>query len=206
MGLPPTSPRLKFTHAQSGGSPIPRRPPRHPPSPSSRSRSLELLDQDEEKSISPIKEPEVQARPRSRSLDGLLDEDGIVPEMKTEELLKPDNESKIDSRMFLEALDKLSDTKVNNSLSQVAPEKTESNVEEGTIVKLHSGKSDDQGAKSNKNQSPIPVPRQRLKTTAETKSEPVNIVEREEVQKSSSLEMNSDKEGQNLQTDRKSVV
>ena len=178
---------------------MPRRPPRHPPSPSSRSRSLELLDQDEEKSISPVKEPEVQARPRSRSLDGLLDEDDIVPEMKTEELLKPDNESKIDSRIFLGALDKLSDTKVKDSLSQVVPEKAESNVE-GTIVKLHSDKSDDQGAKSNKNRSPIPVPRQRLKTAAETKSEPVDIVEREEVQKSSSLEMNSDKEGQNLPT------
>lgn len=200
MGLPPTSPRLKFTHAQSGGSPMPRRPPRHPPSPSSRSRSLELLDQDEEKSISPVKEPEVQARPRSRSLDGLLDEDNIVPEMKTEELLKPDNESKIDSRMFLEALDKLSDTKVNDCLSQVVPEKAESNVEKGTIVKLHSDKSDDQRSKSNENQNPIPVPRQRLKTAAETKSEPVDIAEREEVQKSSSLEMNSDKERQNLPT------
>ncbi|KOX68495.1 Sterile alpha and TIR motif-containing protein 1, partial [Melipona quadrifasciata] len=195
--LPPTSPRLKFTHAQSGGSPMPRRPPRHPPSPSSRSRSLELLDQDEEKSISPVKEPEVQARPRSRSLDGLLDEDDTVPEMKTEELMKPDNESKIDSRMFLEALDKLSDTKVKDSLSQVVPEKAERNVEEGTIVKLHSDKSDNQKAKSNENQSPIPVPRQRLKTAAETKSEPVDIVEREDVQKepcASSHEVNSDKE------------
>lgn len=200
MGLPPTSPRLKFTHAQSGGSPMPRRPPRHPPSPSSRSRSLELLDQDEEKLISPVKEPEVQARPRSRSLDGLLDEDDIVPEMKTEELLKPDNESKIDSRMFLEALDKLSDTKAKDSISQVVPEKAESNVEEGTIVKLHSDKSDNQKAKSNENQSPIPVPRQRLKIAAETKSEPVDIVEREDVQKSSSHEVNSDKERQNLPT------
>lgn len=176
---------------------MPRRPPRHPPSPSSRSRSLELLDQDEKKSISPVKEPEVQARPRSRSLDGLLDEDGIVPEMKTEELLKPDNESKIlDSRMFLEALDRLSDTKIKDSFSQVVPEKAENNVEEGTIVKLQS----DQKAKSNESQSPIPVPRQRLKTTAETKSEPVDIAEGEEVQTSSNLEMNSDKEEQNLPT------
>lgn len=57
---------------------VPRRPPRQPPSPSIRSRSLELLDQQdqEQKSVSSavIQRPSLP-RPRSRSLDGLLDED-----------------------------------------------------------------------------------------------------------------------------------
>lgn len=87
MGLPPASPRFKYVHmphaggGSGNGSPaIPRRPPRQQlPSPSVRSRSLELLDQDEEERKSSISAV-VQARPplprpRSRSLDGLLDED-----------------------------------------------------------------------------------------------------------------------------------
>lgn len=85
MGLPPTSPRFKFMHVHSGnvsGSPVvPRRPPRQPPSPSTRSRSLELLDQQEQERKMSISSAIVQRpplprpRPRSRSLDGLLDED-----------------------------------------------------------------------------------------------------------------------------------
>lgn len=82
MGLPPTSPRFKFmyTHPVSASSnfAVPRRPPRQPPSPSTRSRSLELLDQQdqERKSVSSaiVQRPPLP-RPRSRSLDGLLDED-----------------------------------------------------------------------------------------------------------------------------------
>jgi len=65
-----------------GSSPaVPRRPPRLPPSPSTRSRSLELLDQqiqEQRKSpfvISAVVERPPLPRPRSRSLDGLLDED-----------------------------------------------------------------------------------------------------------------------------------
>lgn len=85
MGLPPTSPRFKFVHtthpaaAGSGNQAVPRRPPRQPSSPSTRSRSLELLDQQqdqERKSISPttVHRPPLP-RPRSRSLDDLLDDD-----------------------------------------------------------------------------------------------------------------------------------
>lgn len=83
MGLPPTSSRFKFMHAHlgnaNGGPTIPLRPPRQPASPSTRSRSLELLDQEEqEQKISSAivqRPPLPRPRPRSRSLDGLLDED-----------------------------------------------------------------------------------------------------------------------------------
>lgn len=85
MGLPPTSPRFKFVHlmhpaAASSSQAVPRRPPRQPPSPSTRSRSLELLDQQEDQeqksTISPtiVHRPPLP-RPRSRSLDVLLDDD-----------------------------------------------------------------------------------------------------------------------------------
>lgn len=82
MGLPPTSPRFKFMYTHPVGTSnnlaVPCRPPRQPPSPSTRSRSLELLDQQdqEQKSVSStvVQRPPLP-RPRSRSLDGLLDED-----------------------------------------------------------------------------------------------------------------------------------
>lgn len=82
MGLPPTSPRFKFMYTHPVGTSnnhaVPRRPPRQPPLPSTRSRSLELLDQQdqEQKSVSStiIQRPPLP-RPRSRSLDGLLDDD-----------------------------------------------------------------------------------------------------------------------------------
>lgn len=190
IGLPPTSPRLKFIHTHPGGSPVPRRPPRYPPSPSTRSRSLELLDPDEKKSVSPVKESEAQVRPRSRSLDGLLDEDSVMSDMKTEESSKLCNENKIDSKISLEPLDKLSDIKIEDNLSQIVPQKIQNEVE-GSI-NLYSNESNDQ--KTNKNQSPIPVPRQRLKT--EMKSESVTV-QQEETQKSSSEE-NSIKEEHSL--------
>lgn len=88
MGLPPTSPRVKFIHTHPGGSPIPHRPPRQPPSPSARSRSLELLDQNEPKPISTVVQPSSLPRPRSRSLDGFLDEDVV----KSEESCGQDNQ------------------------------------------------------------------------------------------------------------------
>lgn len=190
IGLPPTSPRLKFIHTHPGGSPVPRRPPRYPPSPSTRSRSLELLDPDEKKSVSPVKESEAQVRPRSRSLDGLLDEDSVISDMKTEESSKLCNESKIDSKISLEPLDKLSDIKIEDNLSQIVPQKIQNEVEES--INLYSNESNDQ--KTNENQSPIPVPRQRLKT--EMKSESVTV-QQEETQKSSSEE-NSIKEEHSL--------
>lgn len=190
IGLPPTSPRLKFIHTHPGGSPVPRRPPRYPPSPSTRSRSLELLDPDEKKSVSPVKESEAQVRPRSRSLDGLLDEDSVISDMKTEESSKLCNENKIDSKISLEPLDKLSDIKIEDNLSQIVPQKIQNEVEES--INLYSNESNDQ--KTNENQSPIPVPRQRLKT--EMKSESVTV-QQEETQKSSSEE-NSIKEEHSL--------
>lgn len=166
MGLPPTSPRLKFTHTHLGGSPVPRRPPRHPPSPSARSRSLELLDREEKKSVSPVRETETPTRPRSRSLDGLLDEDGMVPDMKTEELPKQSDESdETDVKESQEALDRLSDRKIvgDDGLVQVQSRQTDT----GSIV--------------NRNENPVPVPRQRVKAPAvEPKLETVNIVQKEE--------------------------
>lgn len=76
MSMPPTAPRLKFIHTHPGRSPIPQRPPRHPATPSVRSRSLELLDQPQHLSRRLLQKPEPLPRPRSRSLDGLLDDDG----------------------------------------------------------------------------------------------------------------------------------
>ncbi|CAK9821985.1 hypothetical protein ANTRET_LOCUS606 [Anthophora retusa] len=195
MGLPPTSPRLKFTHTHPGGSPVPRRPPRHPPSPSTRSRSLELLDQDENKTISPVREPEkTQTRPRSRSLDGLLDEDSIMPDMKTEESPKPSNENKTDSSMSLETLDRLSDVKAEDILTQVVPQRTEIREEKIPTVNIHSESSEDRVAESNEAQSPKPVPRQRVKPVVEVKPEPGDTVQGEEAEKSPNLEECSEKE------------
>lgn len=149
-----------------------------------------MLDPDEKKSVSPVKESEAQVRPRSRSLDGLLDEDSVMSDMKTEESSKLCNENKIDSKISLEPLDKLSDIKIEDNLSQIVPQKIQNEVEES--INLYSNESNDQ--KTNKNQSPIPVPRQRLKT--EMKSESVTV-QQEETQKSSSEE-NSIKEEHSL--------
>lgn len=136
---------------------MPRRPPRHPPSPSARSRSLELLDREEKKSVSPVREAETPTRPRSRSLDGLLDEDGIVPDMKTEELPTQSNESDV----LKEPLE-VSDRKViDDDLVQM--QKRDNKAE---IVQI--------------NRDPVPVPRQRAKASGvEAKVESVNAAERE---------------------------
>lgn len=83
MGMPPTSPRFKFMYTHPVGASnnlaVPHRPPRQPPSPSTRSRSLELLDQQDHQERKSVSSAVVQRpplpRPRSRSLDGLLDED-----------------------------------------------------------------------------------------------------------------------------------
>lgn len=172
---------------------MPRRPPRHPPSPSARSRSLELLDQDEKKPVSPVREPEVQARPRSRSLDGLLDEDPIVSDMKTEETSKPNSDNKVDSRLSLDPLDRLSDTKVEDRLT--VSQGTEDKLEEAPTIDLHSENTND--PQLNEIRNPKPIPRQRLKAV-EMKSEPVNCVQRDEVEKCG--EDNSDKEEQHPPT------
>ncbi|XP_050457600.1 NAD(+) hydrolase sarm1-like isoform X1 [Cataglyphis hispanica] len=85
MDLPSTSLRLKFMHTHSGnasGSPaMSRRPPQQPPSSSTRSRSLELLHQQEQErkmsvfSAIDLRLPLPRSRLRSRSLDSILDED-----------------------------------------------------------------------------------------------------------------------------------
>lgn len=64
---------------------MPRRPPRHPSSPSVRSRSLEILDPIEKKAVLTVMtNPLPLPRPRSRSLDGLIDEDGIIADLKSD--------------------------------------------------------------------------------------------------------------------------
>lgn len=139
-----------------------RRPPRHPPSPSTRSRSLELLDQDEKKSVSPVREPEPQPRPRSRSLDGLLDEDGMLPEMKTEESTKQKQSQgcKTDSETA-EAANRLV---VPEIVVRSEPEAAGSNIEGGQVDRVTSLENG-----SEENKDPTPVPRQRTRTVAEAK-------------------------------------
>lgn len=165
---------------------MPRRPPRHPPSPSARSRSLELLDREEKKSVSPVREAETPTRPRSRSLDGLLDEDGIVPDMKTEELPTQSNESDATNlKEPLDASDRLSDRKV---------------IGDEDDVQVQQGDKAEGEQKINRDQNPVPVPRQRAKASGvEAKLEPVNAVEREE--KSSGVEERNVKES-NLEDEK----
>lgn len=121
MGLPPTSPRLKFVHTRPGGSSIPRRPPRHPVPPSARSKSLELIDQDEKDAILPTAAPEPLPRPRSRSLDGLLDEDGLVGSV-----LKAEEPSRNEGRPRSRSLDGLLDTALTDNKSEDGSVKNES--------------------------------------------------------------------------------
>ena len=144
MSMPPTSPRLKFIHTHPGRSPLPRRPPRHPSSPSARSRSLELLDQTTTKSVPLITKPEPLPRPRSRSLDGLLDDDSAIdPERSkssTSLEVRQQNSSTNTSKLQLPTNDKV----------------LESSSTESTI-------------KIQDDSSPMPVPR--LKSKNSTKPE-----------------------------------
>lgn len=75
MGLPPPS-RQRFTHGTGNGSPTPRRPPRNSATTTSRSRSLELLEMNEDKSSPVVEKPETpRQRPRSKSFDNTLDDE-----------------------------------------------------------------------------------------------------------------------------------
>lgn len=161
---------------------MPRRPPRHPPSPSVRSRSLELLDHEEKKSVSPATETEVQARPRSRSLDGLLDEDGIVSEMKTEEPPKLNGGNDTETEASLKTLDKHID-KMTDDAVQISLQETENNA-------------DNVEPSSPGNKNPIPVPRHRIKSISETKSESVSTEQSEDKEKLLNLEESSEMEAQ----------
>lgn len=184
MGLPPTSPRLKFVHTHPGGSPVPRRPPRHPPSPSTRSRSLELLDQEEKKSVLPVAKPEPVPRPRSKSLDGLLDEDDVVPRLKTEESTKDEekkndevnsNPSNIETNDIPIVTVNPPDNEATENLSNIdTPRKMETSEKAAKLVE----------AKEDKN--PLPIPRLKTKVS--------NLQVEEKNDKPSSIENNNDKD------------
>ncbi|KAH0561563.1 hypothetical protein KQX54_017660 [Cotesia glomerata] len=92
IGMPST-PSRKFVYTNPGKSPEPKRPARHPSLSSTRSRSLELLDQPEKviKRLTDGSEP--AARPRSRSLDDFLDESPVS--VKLDEVLSLQEPSKI---------------------------------------------------------------------------------------------------------------
>lgn len=141
MSMPPTSPRLKFIHTHPGRSPIPRRPPRHPSSPSARSRSLELIDQTENKVLKPVKKPEPLPRPRSRSLDGLLDDDGLVE--------SPETSARTRSRSSI-------DTTVEKLQGKKIVECSEGNSSSDAVVAARARTSDNEP-------NPLPVPRLRTK-------------------------------------------
>ncbi|XP_053598834.1 uncharacterized protein LOC128668986 [Microplitis demolitor] len=87
----PSTPSRKFIYTNPGKSPEPKRPARHPSLSSTRSRSLELLDQPEKiiKRLTDKSEP--SARPRSRSLDDFLD-DNQSPVPVPESLQEPSDE------------------------------------------------------------------------------------------------------------------
>ncbi|KAK2581225.1 hypothetical protein KPH14_008022 [Odynerus spinipes] len=193
MGLPPTSPRLKFVHTHPGGSPVPRRPPRHPPSPSTRSRSLELLDQEEKKSVLPVVKPEPVPRPRSKSLDGLLDEDDVVPRLKTEESAKDEEKKNDEVNANASSTDNTNQDskKETGSIPIVtinAPdsEATEnvSNVDSPCKIETLDEPAKAEETKDDKN--PLPIPR--LKTKVAT----LQVEDKHE--KPSSSEDNNDKE------------
>ena len=187
MSLPPSA-RVKFIHTHPGGNPMPRRPPRHPSSPSNRSRSLELLDQNEKKTVLPVAaEPVPLPRPRSRSLDGLLDEDGIITDLKNEESTKEnssiDNTSNIKTRsQSLNGLLESVKNKLNDSTIQI--DKTDS---------VRTGNSE-----TNSNDSdPQPLPRNKRASSMETKSnkkEPAKIAKVEDMRISSSSDESGEKE------------
>lgn len=168
MGLPPTSPRFKFmyTHPVSASSnlAVPRRPPRQPPSPSTRSRSLELLDQQdqERKAVSSavVQRPPLP-RPRSRSLDGLLDEDTKNGEEQDEVQREksrecPSTSSEDDKVVPAEESQKKPDTETVESKNELRPvSRTKPKVPD--VIGLKSETEAVQGA-SDKNESGKEVP------------------------------------------------
>lgn len=154
MGLPPASPRFKFVHTHPGsgsnGPAMPRRPPRQQlPSPSARSCSLELLDQEEEEGRKMVSTVVMQARPplprpRSRSLDGLLDEDA-------KSCGEPCEQDTQKSRSHL-----MRNSEEKEKIVAV-PELGRNNSNAIKTVELEN--------------DPVPVPRMKPKATAECKSE-----------------------------------
>ncbi|KAL2718979.1 nucleolin 2-like [Vespula squamosa] len=188
MGLPPTSPRLKFVHTHPGGSPVPRRPPRHPPSPSTRSKSLELLDQDEKKSVLPVAKPEPVPRPRSKSLDGLLDEDDVVPHIKTEESAK-DNEDKNNDRDNKNLCTNCNDTNQTENCKSIK----DNLLDVSCKMQQSERSSNKEETKDDKN--PLPVPRLKTKVSnSQLEISKMSYKEEKNDKASSSTEKNNDKE------------
>lgn len=187
MGLPPTSPRLKFVHTHPGGSPVPRRPPRHPPSPSTRSKSLELLDQDEKKSVLPVVKPEPVPRPRSKSLDGLLDEDDVVPHIKTEELAKDNEDNDQDNKNLCTSCN---DT---NQTERIHCKCITDNINVSCKTQQSELSSNKEETKDDKN--PLPVPRLKTKVSnSQLEISKVSSKEEKNDKASSSFERNNDKQ------------
>lgn len=185
MGLPPTSPRLKFVHTHPGGSPVPRRPPRHPPSPSTRSKSLELLDQDEKKSVLPVVKPEPVPRPRSKSLDGLLDEDDVVPHIKTEELAKDNEDNDQDNKNLC--------TSCNDTNQTEHCECITDNINVSCKTQQSELSTNKEETKDDKN--PLPVPRLKTKVSnSQLEISKVSSKEEKNDKASSSSESNNDKQ------------
>lgn len=211
MGLPPTSPRLKFVHTHPRSSPVPRRPPRHPTSPSSRSRSLELLDQDEKKAVLPVVEPEPLPRPRSKSLDGLLDEENeesSVNDAKTEDTSSGRSRSKSFDGLTENTGGKTNGTCIENVDEIFLVNKLQPTSELSESKVISEQKLERAGIQfSEENESPTPVPRNKAKvsgveSTAE-KIEVAKIVQQEDTRISSSSEEASDGES-NIVTRSKS--
>lgn len=180
MGLPPTSPRLKFVHTRPGGSSIPRRPPRNPAPPSTRSRSLELLDQEEQQTVAPVTIPEPLPRPRSRSLDGLLDEDGLGSVLKVEDSFSEAG-SRADNNNMQEqqqkprsrSLDGFIDNVAEDVVGRVARESSYSDDEdrrggniEQSVKDSELIRSEEEKSGSVERISPMPAPRIKVRTTS----------------------------------------
>lgn len=100
-------------------------------------------------------------------MDGLLDEDGMLPEMKTEESAKQkqDQESRTDSEP-LETLNRLA---VPEETVQSESETAEKKVEGGQVNGQAVSEVANLENSSKENEDPTPVPRQRTRTSMEAK-------------------------------------
>lgn len=174
---------------------MPRRPPRHPSSPSNRSRSLELLDPNEKNTVLPIAaEPVPLPRPRSRSLDGLLDEDGVITDLKNEESTKDNSSiekaSKKTRSQSLSGLPESVKNKLNDSIEQI--DKTDP-VQTGNFET------------NSNNSDPQPLPRNKRASSVEMKSvqtEVAKIAKLENMRISSSSDDSGEKEENILGSDK----
>lgn len=174
MSMPPTSPRLKFVHTHPGRSPTPRRPPRHPSSPSARSRSLDLLDQKEGTNEPPTAEPEPLPRPRSRSLDGLLDDDGVA---------EPEVVARTRSRSLNASTDETIDDSTNfaiNSTEKIGDEI----LSKKSVLESETNKTAEASLSSSNNEDRSPMPVPRLKTKNFGKPEVIDAAKTAQLEES----------------------